>query len=84
VLHQYIDAKTYLPARTESTRLVRGHRVTIETNFDDYREVEGVFFAHSIETGAVGRPQRLKVVVEKIEVNPALDDARFQMPALER
>ena len=75
---------TFLRVRTESTRLVLGHRVKIETKFDDYRDVQGVLFPYSIETGAVGRPQRLKVVLEEIEVNPTLDDARFQMPTLER
>jgi hypothetical protein len=81
VLHEFLDAVTYLPLRRESSRLVRGHSVTIETTFGDYREVGGVLFPHSIETGAAGRPQRLKITVEAIEVNPALDEARFQMPA---
>jgi hypothetical protein len=83
-MSQFLDAKSYLPVRAESTRIVRGHRLTVETTFDDYRKVEGVSFPHAIETGAVGRPQRLKVLVEKIEVNPTLDDAHFRMPALER
>jgi hypothetical protein len=83
-LRQYLDANTYLPVRAESTRMVRGHLVTVESRFEDYRAVEGVQFAHTIETGAVGRPQRLKVVVEGIEVNPTLEDARFERPAVVR
>jgi hypothetical protein len=31
-----------------------------------------------IEVAAVGRPQKLRVVVDKIEVNPLLSDARFE------
>jgi hypothetical protein len=84
VLTQYLDAATYLLVRTESKRLVRGHSVTVETRFSDYREVEGALFPHAIEMGAVGRPTRLNVTVERIEVNPALDEARFRMPAVER
>lgn len=84
VLHQYLDARSFLLVRTETTRIVRGHSVAIETTFEDYRKVEGVSFPHAIETGAVGRPQRLKVVVEEIQENPTLDDARFEMPKLER
>ncbi len=84
VLHQYLDAGTFLPVRSETTRLVRGRSIQVETTFDDYRAVGGVLFPHSIETGALGRPQRLKVAVEAIEVNPSLDDTRFEMPALER
>jgi hypothetical protein len=30
--------------------------------------------------GVQGRPQRLKIAVETVEVNPALEDARFRMP----
>jgi len=84
VLRQYLDAQSFLLIRTETTRLVRGYPTAIETSFDDYRPVGGVFFPHAIETRAAGRPQRLKIVVEQIDVNPTLDDARFEMPALGR
>jgi hypothetical protein len=84
VLRQYLDARSFLLHRTESTRLVRGHPVEIEATFDDYRKVEGILIPHAIVTGAVGRPQRLNVVIEEVEVNPALDDGRFEMPAAER
>ncbi|MGH9389710.1 MAG: hypothetical protein ACRD1Z_08855 [Vicinamibacteria bacterium] len=80
MMQQYLDATTFLRVRTESTRLVRGHRVELETTFDDYRSVQGVFFPHSIETGAVGRPRRLTIRVEEIEVNPPLDESGFRMP----
>jgi hypothetical protein len=82
VLHQYLDAETFLRVRAQSTRLVRGHQVDIETTFDDYRQVQGVFFPHSIATGAAGRPRRLEIQVEEIEVNPPLDPSDFQVPAL--
>ena len=54
--------------------------MTLETSFGDYRETGGVTFARSIETGVRDRPRRLRIVVENVEVNPALDDARFRMP----
>ena len=50
------------------------------TTFGDYREMAGVLIAHSIEISVKGRPRRIRVVVEKIEIDPALDDARFRMP----
>jgi hypothetical protein len=59
---------------------LRGRDVALETVFGDYRETAGVAFARSIETGVRGRPQRLRIVVETVEVNPPLDDARFRMP----
>jgi outer membrane lipoprotein-sorting protein len=82
-LYQYVDAESFLLVRTDTTRFVLGHPVAIETSFDDYREVGGVRFPHLIETSAVGRPQHLRIVVEEVEVNPTLDDARFEMPILQ-
>lgn len=76
----FIDAQSYLWVRTESTRTVRGHAVALETTFGDHRAVGGVVFPHSIAAGVSGRPARLTVVVQTIELNPVLDDARFRMP----
>lgn len=80
VLNLYLDAASYRLVRTESTRTFRGHDVEEETLFGDYKKVGGVLFPHSIESGARGRPARLRVVVDKIELNPVLDDARFRIP----
>jgi hypothetical protein len=33
-----------------------------------------------MEIGAEGRPQRMRIVVDSVEVNPRIDDARFKMP----
>jgi hypothetical protein len=76
----WVDAATGLVVRTESMRKLRGHEVALETVFGDYRETGGVAFARSIETGVLGRPRRLRIVVDSVEVNPALDDTRFRMP----
>jgi hypothetical protein len=42
-----------------------------------------VTFATS-EIGVKGRPRRINVVVEKVEIDPVLDDARFRMPEASR
>jgi hypothetical protein len=80
VRHVWLDAATGHVVRTASTRTLRGHEVALETSFGDYRETGGVAFARSIETGVRDRPRRLRIVVESVEVNPALDEARFRMP----
>jgi hypothetical protein len=66
--------------RTASARKLRGHDVALETDFGDYRETAGVRFARTIETGLRGRPRRLRVLVDSVETNVPLDDARFKMP----
>jgi hypothetical protein len=80
VRHLWVDATTGLVVRTESTRKVRGHELTFETVYGDFRETGGVAFARSIETGVRGRPRRLRIVVETVEMNPSLDDSRFLVP----
>jgi hypothetical protein len=80
VRHIWVDAAAGLVVRTLSTRMLRGHEVALETVFGDYRETGGVPFARSIETGVAGRPRRLRILVETVEVNAVLDDARFRMP----
>ncbi len=40
----------------------------------------GVVIPHSIDIGARGRPERVRIVVETVEVNPPIDDKRFRMP----
>jgi len=76
----WVDAATGQVVRTVATRRWRGRDVELETVWSDFRETGGVTFARSIETGVPGRPRRLRIVVETVEPNVALDDARFRMP----
>jgi hypothetical protein len=76
----WLDAATALVVRTQSTRIVRGLEVALETDFGDYRATGGVTFPRSIETGLRGRPRRLRILVDSVETNVSLDDERFRMP----
>jgi hypothetical protein len=80
VRRMWVDAATGHVVKTGSTRKVRGHELELEAMYGDYRESSGVQFARSIEIGVRGRPRRLRVLVESVEVNPRLDDARFRIP----
>jgi len=76
----WLDAASGLLVRSLSERTLRGHDVQLETSFGDYRETGGVRFARTIEAGVPGRPRRLRIVVEAVETNVPLDDARFSLP----
>lgn len=76
--HEYIDVKTHALIRTDSTRTIRGREVGIQTVFRDHKKTSGVLFPRTVEVVAVGRPQKLRVVVESVEVNPPIADARFE------
>jgi len=76
----FVDAASGLIVKTASTRKLRGHETAVEVAYGDYRETGGVRFARAIEIGVRDRPQRLRIVVESVELNPAIDDARFAPP----
>jgi hypothetical protein len=80
VRHLYLDAGTYLLVRAEATRAIRGQNVQLETTFGDYRDVGGLRFPFVIESAARGRPSLLRIVVDTVEVDAAIDDARFTPP----
>ena len=79
-LTAWVDVKSASLVRTEAARLVRGRKVLIETTLGDYKQTGGILFPHLVEVRAAGRPQLLRIVVDKVEVNPALSDARFTPP----
>ncbi len=81
VLIAYLDVDSASLVRTEATRHVRGKQVRIETTFGDYQRTGGILFPRRVEVRAAGRPQVLRIVVDKVEVNPPLSDARFAPPA---
>lgn len=76
----WLDAASGLVVRALARRALRGREVALETSFGDYRKTDGVAFARSIEAGVADRPQRVRVVVESVETNVALDESRFRMP----
>jgi outer membrane lipoprotein-sorting protein len=77
----YLDADSHLEIRNEAKRTIRGSEVELENTIGDYKEVGGLLWPHSIQSGAKGRPEKQSFAFESIEVNPAIDDSRFKMPA---
>lgn len=76
----WIDAASWLETRGEGQRTMGGRAMESETVLGDYREVAGFQFPHRIEGGPKGSPQKQAIVLTKIEVDPAIDDARFTKP----
>ena len=80
VQYFFMDTDYFVPIKIERTRMVRGAPRESETSIGDYKEVAGVYFPHSFESGAKGSANRAKVVYDKIEANVPLDDSRFRPP----
>jgi outer membrane lipoprotein-sorting protein len=83
----YLDAKTYLEVRGEA-HLARpggladrqGPPVEMISIMGDYRKVDGLMLPHRLESGPKGAPEKMRMTVDKIELNVPMDDSRFVMP----
>jgi outer membrane lipoprotein-sorting protein len=80
IRYDYIDVASRQVVRSDATRIIQGRATVLETSFSDFRTVGGLAFPHSIEMRQKDRPQVLNIAVDSIELNPTLDDSRFQMP----
>jgi len=76
----YLDARTHLVVETVDRRDLEGKEVEFVTDIGDYRSVGGFAFPHRMEVGPRGSPERQRLVIARIEINPPLEDARFAMP----
>jgi outer membrane lipoprotein-sorting protein len=54
--------------------------IPIANLLGDYRDVNGLKFPFEMDTDSSATPQRRKFVIDKVEINPQIDDARFTKP----
>lgn len=81
VQHVWVDTHTFLETKIEGApRRLDGRYHPVDIYFRDYRPVEGLKVAYVLETVVRGVPQREKTAIEKVTVNPKLDDALFAKP----
>jgi outer membrane lipoprotein-sorting protein len=77
----FIDVDTGLEVKTITKAKIHGNETEVENTFSDFRTVDGLVIPFAIEFGTVGGTQRQKITVDKIEINPDINDAEFHMPA---
>ena len=76
----FFDAESFRLIKWEGTRKVGDRDVPWESVFHDYREVDGIQFAFEIDSDAPGTGQAQKIIADKIEVNPQIDESHFGKP----
>jgi outer membrane lipoprotein-sorting protein len=82
VQHVWIDQKSFLDVKVEGTpRRMDGKMHTVWIMQSDFRSVQGVTVPFELETVVEGYPDRHRMQLEKVAVNPKLDDSRFVKPA---
>jgi outer membrane lipoprotein-sorting protein len=80
VRYYYLSAARFLEIRIEGQASPGGMPMTTESTVGDYRDENGILMPHVMESGVKGNPQRQKMVVQKVEMNVPIDDARFKRP----
>jgi outer membrane lipoprotein-sorting protein len=81
--HVWVDARTFLEVKYDRTSYnSAGVSGTVTVYFRDYKKVGDLLIPAVIETGVGGPDKPMdRLVIEKIALNPPLDDGTFSAPA---
>ena len=81
VQHIWVDAQNFLDVKIEGAPRRLDHRYhPVATYLRDYRSVNGLMIPYVNETAVEGVRITEKIIVEKVIVNPKLEDTRFSNP----
>ena len=76
-----IDGSTFLTTKWEGVRKVGNQDLPWECTLSDYREVQGLKFPFKIDQGSPGTEYKQTLTIERIEINPKIDESHFAKPA---
>jgi len=80
VSYYFFDTENFVPIAVESEiKFGQAKGMTQEISFSDYDEVDGLYFAFTFTQGIKGQPGQ-PITMEKIELNPQVDDKEFAFP----
>jgi hypothetical protein len=77
---QFLDAATYLEIHEEIERTANGKLMLIVEDVGDYRDVDGIKFAHRFISGPKEDPKASTFQVDKMELNVPIEAKSFVMP----
>jgi hypothetical protein len=81
VRHLWVDAQTFLDVKFEGApRRVDGKMRQVVTYYRDYKPVDGLVIAHRLDTAVESVAGVERIFIEKVELNPTLNDSRFARP----
>lgn len=81
IIYYFLDPDTFLEIRKEIQEFTRGNVRESAVELGSYKPVNGVMYPFSISQGTKENPAQQTTTVEKIEVNLAIDNADFAVPA---
>src|SRR5262249_22971774 len=77
---QFLDASSYLEIHEEIERSANGKLVMIVEDVSDYRDVNGVKFAHRFVSGTKENPTASTLQIEKMQINVPVEAQTFAKP----
>jgi outer membrane lipoprotein-sorting protein len=81
VQHIWIDTQSFLDVKVDGMpRRMDGRMHSVWIYQRDFRSVQGLMMPFVLETAVDGFPGTHKMLIEKVAVNPKLDDSRFAKP----
>ena len=81
--HVWVDAQTYLETKVEREgRGTLGQPVTVTIYYRDYQTIEHLQLPAVIETSAGTGQASDRLVIDKVQFNPKLDDGLFARPVV--
>jgi hypothetical protein len=80
----WVDASSFLEIKSEhETRSSPlGRPAIVDVYYRDYRAIDGVKMPVTIESGAVSVPPVDRLTIEKVELNPQVEDKMFERPLI--
>jgi hypothetical protein len=76
----YFDIQTGLLVRKGTATATAFGDYAVQTDYEDYREVNGLKIPYVVRTIGVSPADSVTTYVEKVELNPPIDAARFAKP----
>jgi outer membrane lipoprotein-sorting protein len=77
----FLDASSFLTVKWKGIRKIEGKDLPWESSLSDYREIQGMKFPFKIDQGSPGTEFRQTLAIEKIEIDPKIEESRFAKPA---
>ena len=79
VRYIFLDSQNYLELKVSSKRKTPGGEVEIDSYPGNYKPVNGLMMAHSVESKIKGQTL-FTLTIDKVEMDVPIDDAIFKMP----
>lgn len=79
----WVDASSFLELKIDGDpRKLDGKLHNVAIFYRDYRKESGLVMPHTLETAVVGARGTHKLTIDKVALNPQVDDALFTKPQL--